>query len=49
MHQATILNIHIKVGDVVLIHDDGPRINWRLAVVTKLLIGGDSPTRAAEI
>ena len=39
---------HIKVGDVVLIHDDGPRINWRLAVVTKLLIGGDNLTRAAE-
>ena len=32
-----------------MIHDDGPRINWRLAVLTKLLTGGDSPTRAAEI
>lgn len=39
----------IKVGDVVIVHDDGPRVNWRLAVVTKLLIGGDGFTRAVEI
>ena len=30
-------------------HDDGPRVNWRLAIVTKLLVGGDGLTRAAEI
>ena len=23
----------VKVGDVVLIHDDSPRINWRMAVI----------------
>ena len=23
----------MKVGDVVLVHDDGPRINWKMAVV----------------
>jgi len=39
----------IKVGDIVTVHDDGPRVNWRLAVVTKLLVGGDGLTRAAEI
>ena len=39
----------ISVGDIVLIHDDGPRVNWRLAIVTKLLTGGDGLTRAAEI
>ena len=39
----------ISVGDIVLIHDDGPRVNWRLAIVTKLLTGGDGLTHAAEI
>ena len=39
----------IKVENVVSVHDDGPRVNWRLAIVTKLLVGGDGLTRAAEI
>jgi len=24
-----------------MVHDDGPRVNWRLAVVTRLIVGGD--------
>ena len=39
----------IKVGDVVSVHDEGPRVNWRLAVITKLLVGGDGLIHAAEI
>ena len=38
----------IKV-DVVSVHDEGPRVNWRLAVITKLLVGRDGLIRAAEI
>lgn len=49
-HHASGHNFqHIKVGDVVSLHDDGPRVNWRLTVVTRLLVGGDGLTRAAEI
>lgn len=39
----------IKVGDVVLIHDDCKRIEWKLAVVEKLLPGEDGAIRSAEI
>ena len=40
----------IKVGDVVLINNrDLPRINWKLAVVKKLLRGPDGKVRAAEL
>ncbi len=31
----------IKVGDIVLIHNDGPRVNWRLAVIENLVSGRD--------
>ncbi|XP_065883158.1 uncharacterized protein [Dysidea avara] len=49
-HHATGHNHQqIKIGDIVIVHDDGPRVNWRLAVVTKLLVGGDGFTRAVEI
>jgi len=37
------------VRDVVIIHDDVPRINWKLAVVERLVIGLDGCTRAAEV
>ena len=36
----------IKTGDVVIIHDDTPRINWKLAVVERLITGLDGITRA---
>mgnify|MGYP001794304932 CR=1 FL=1 len=32
---------HAKIGDVVLIHDDAPRNQWRLGVFTKLHPGKD--------
>ena len=39
----------IKVGDIVIIHDDAPRAGWKLAVVEKLITGSDGVTRAGEI
>ena len=51
-HQSTRRksNPLIKVGDVVLVHDDGPRLQWKLAVVHKLITSADDGLiRAAEI
>ena len=42
-------NQEIKVGDVVLVHYDSPRISWKMAVVEELIIGGDGFIRAANI
>ena len=42
-------NQTIKVGDVVLVHDDSPRISWKMAVVEELITGGDGLVRAANI
>ena len=42
-------NQKIKVGDVVLVHDDSPRISWKMAVVEELITGGDGLVRAANI
>ena len=39
----------IKVEDVVLIHDKGPRLDCKLAVVEELIVGGDGLVRAANI
>ena len=39
----------IKVGDVVQIHDDKPRIQWKLGVVDELLTGNDGITRAVKL
>ena len=33
----------------MIVHDDKPRMQWRLAVVEKLFIGKDSLVRAAHI
>jgi len=33
----------------VLVHDDTPRVNWRLAVVEDTIVGEDSLVRAANI
>lgn len=38
-----------EVGDVVLVHNEGPRGRWPLARVTELLVGPDGQTRAAFI
>ena len=39
----------IKVGDVVIIHDESPRLKWRLAVVQELQRGNDNLVRSATI
>jgi len=39
----------VKPGSVVLVHDDTPRINWRLAVVEDTIVGEDGLVRAANI
>ena len=39
----------IRVGDVVQIHDEGPRIRWKLAVVQELMTGNDGSVHAAKV
>ena len=39
----------IKLGDVVIVLDDKPRMQWRIAVVEKLITGKDNLARAAHI
>ena len=40
----------VKVGDVVIVHDDNiPRTKWRLAIVTELQQGHDGFVRSARI
>jgi hypothetical protein len=49
-HQTTGTNIQtILAGDVVQIHDEKPRSQWKLAVVEELITGRDGLTRAAKI
>ena len=38
-----------KIGDVVVVHDDQPRLMWKLAVVEDLIIGNDGLVQAAHI
>lgn len=38
----------VKVGDVVLIQDEGPRVNWKLAVIRNLIKGGDGLVQTAD-
>ena len=42
-------NRWIKVGDVVQVHDDTKRVNWRLAFVERFIKGKDGLVRAADI
>ena len=42
-------NQTIKVGDIVLIHDDIPWINWKLAMIEELITGNDGLTQAANL
>jgi hypothetical protein len=42
-------NQTIRVGEVVLIHDDSPRIKWKLAVIEDLITGNDGLIRAANL
>ena len=41
----------IKVDDIVIIHDETPRSEWKLAIciVEKLVVSSDGITRMAEI
>ena len=39
----------IKKGDVVVVHDDTPRLHWKLAVVDDLVKGNDGLIRSAHI
>ena len=39
----------IRVGDVVQVHDEVPRLRWKLAVAEELMSGRDGLTRAAKI
>ena len=39
----------VKVGDIVLVHDDVPRSRWQLAIIEELIKGLDGFTRAAKI
>ena len=39
----------VKVGDVVLNHDDKPRVNWKLALVTSINRGRDGLVRSANL
>ena len=49
-HQGTGKNKQtIKVGDVVLVHNDTPRTMWKLAVIESLIRGNDGLVRAANI
>ncbi len=49
-HKTTGNNsTEIRVGDVVHVHDDTKRVNWRLAIVESLIKGKDGLVRAANI
>ena len=49
-HRTTGTNEQsIKKGDVVLVHNEGPRSSWKLAVVEEVIRGGDGLFRAAHI
>ena len=49
-HKTTGNNIQqVKVGDVVLVHDDTPRVNWKYAVIEGVIRGNDGLIRVANI
>ena len=49
-HKASGMNMqNVEVGDMVLIHDDGPRLQWRLGIVDSLLQGNDGLVRAVNV
>lgn len=49
-HRHTRKNGHnVKVGDVVLIHDESPRNKWPLSVIEELIPGGDGAVRAVRV
>ena len=49
-HKQSGNNIQeISVGDIVLVHNEEPRIQWKLAVIEKLNKGQDGLIRSADI
>ena len=49
-HRVSGSNVQwIRSGNVVLVHDDCPRIAWKLATVEEVLKGNDGLIRAANI
>ena len=48
-HKTTGNNIQkVQIGDVVLVHDDTPRIRWNLAVIEDIIKGSDGLIRTAK-
>ena len=39
----------VRVGDVVLVQSDNPRVQWRMAVIESLIKGSDGLARAVNI
>ena len=49
-HKSSEINTEsVKVGHVVLIHDDSPRVNWKLALVTSINRGCDGLVRSVSL
>jgi len=47
-HKVSGGNIQlVKRGDVLLGHDDVPRVTWKMAVIEELIVGQDSLTCVA--
>ena len=42
-------SLAIRVGDVVLIHDDSLQINWKLGVIENLNKGDDGLVHSANV
>lgn len=40
---------HVNVGDIVLVHDDSARVNWKLAIIESVNKGKDGLIRSANI
>ena len=49
-HRTTGTNTQqVKIGDIVLVHDDTTRVNWKLAVIESVNRGADGMIRSANI
>ena len=38
-----------KLGELVLIHDEGPRAKWKLGRIIRLYLGGDGVVRVVQL
>ena len=49
-HRTTGTNTQqVKIGDIVLVHDDTKRVNWKLAIIESVNRGADGMIRSANI